>query len=60
MRFTITVHVEIERESGKFAGREEMLDQIIDAIESANPDTLDGENEGVYNVVEWSPEEASK
>jgi hypothetical protein len=53
MRFEYKVTVEVERETGKFATRDEIDDQIREALESANPDQFDGENGGVYNVIEW-------
>jgi hypothetical protein len=53
MHFTITVEVDIQRIQGKFASKDEMEAQIIDAIESANPDSLTGDNEGEYEVTNW-------
>ena len=57
MQFTIMVNIEVEREEGKFATRDELLDQIIEAIESADPGSLDGDNGGVYSVTQWEAEE---
>lgn len=57
MRFTFTVEVEVERTQGKFSTREDLGGQIIEAIESANPDTLYGENDGEYEVTDWTVEE---
>jgi hypothetical protein len=57
-RFTLTV--ETERESGKFASRDEILDAIREAIEGANPDQLDGlgaDGASVYNITDWSLDE---
>lgn len=53
MRFTFTVEVELERSQGKFATRDEMQDQIIEALEGADPGSLTGDNEGEYDVVSW-------
>lgn len=53
MRFRFEIDVEIERITGKFATRDEMAEQIEEAIASANPDSLTGENEGEYEVVLW-------
>jgi hypothetical protein len=57
MEFDFTVHVSIEREEGKFASRDEMAEQISDALESADPGSLDGEAGGSYSVVEWNVDE---
>lgn len=57
MRFEITVTVEAERTEGKFAARDDLLTQIIEAIESADPGTLEGENGGQYETVEWMVDE---
>jgi hypothetical protein len=53
MRFSFVVEVEIERLEGKFASRDEMESQLQEAIESANPDSLTGDNEGEYEVTTW-------
>lgn len=53
--FTFTVNVTLERESGKFMSREEMGDQLREAIESADPGSVDGGPDGdsVYQTIEW-------
>ena len=56
MRIQIMVTVELERETGKFASKDEMAEQLIEEIEGADPGSLTGENEGEYNVVEWTVE----
>lgn len=56
LRFTVTV--ELSRESGKFASKDEFIEQIIAEIEGVDPGTLEGENEGVYNVDLWEVEQA--
>ena len=57
MRFVFTVTVQIEREEGKFMSRDEASDQLVEALSSADPGQVDGENGGVYSVVEWEVEE---
>jgi hypothetical protein len=57
MRFTFTVEVEISRQQGKFATRDEMADQIREAIEGADPQSLQGESDGEYNVDSWDVQE---
>lgn len=36
-RFRFVVEVELERTEGKFAGRDELSEQLFDAIDSSNP-----------------------
>jgi hypothetical protein len=57
MRFTFTVDVEVERTEGKFASRDELAQQVSDALESADPGTLYGDNDGIYETTDWSVEE---
>lgn len=59
--FTLTVHVELVRESGKFASRDEMFDAIRDTLEGADPGSIDGigaDGESYYNVESWEVDEA--
>lgn len=56
MRFTFEVTVEIERQQGKFAGRDEMEEQIKTEIEDVNPGSLEGDNGGEYEVTQWDVE----
>jgi len=53
MRFTFTVEVEVERNEGKFASRDEVGDLLIEEIESADPSFLSCEDGGEYEVVAW-------
>lgn len=60
-RFTFTVSVELSRESGKFAGRDEMAEALRDAIESADPGSVDGigaDGDSTYNVDDWTVDES--
>lgn len=59
MRFVIQVEVEVERVEGKFAGRDEILTQILEAIESADPGTYEGDNGGQYETSSWDVSDAS-
>lgn len=59
LRFTVTV--ELERESGKFASRDEMAEQIRDELEGVDPGELSGlgaDGESVYRVESWEVEDA--
>lgn len=59
MRFTFTVHVEVERESGKFAGRDEIAEQIRDAISDADPGEIGdvgADGDSSYSVTAWEVE----
>jgi hypothetical protein len=53
MQFTFTVNVTAERTEGKFASRDDIAEQIMSEIESADPGTVDGENGGIYEITEW-------
>lgn len=53
MRFRFVVEVDVERTEGKFASREELAQQIQDAIEAADPNNLEGDNGGQYDVTDW-------
>jgi hypothetical protein len=59
MDFTVTVNVSVERTEGKFATKEELREQIMEAIEAADPQTLEGENGGQYSITTWDVEETS-
>jgi hypothetical protein len=56
MILTFQVSVEVERESGKFISRADIVDEISNAIEDANPNEIEIE-ESTYNVVSWDIEE---
>lgn len=55
MRFRFEVEVEVEREQGKFMSRDECAEQLREAIEGADPGSVDGGADGdsTYSVVEW-------
>lgn len=57
MRFVFEVSVEVARSEGKFAGREEISDQILEALEGADPGSYDGEAGGMYETTDWSVSE---
>ncbi|WP_047523900.1 hypothetical protein [Microbacterium sp. ZOR0019] len=60
-RFTFTVTVELEREEGKFAARDEMADQLREWLEGADEGTVSGigaDGESSYAVTSWEVEEA--
>jgi hypothetical protein len=62
VRYRIVVEVEVERESGKFAPRDEVHDAIVSAILDADPGSIDGvgaDGDSVYNVTEWNAGEES-
>jgi ABC-type phosphate/phosphonate transport system permease subunit len=65
VRFTYLVEVEVERTEGKFASREEVEEQITDALESADPGSVDGigaDGDSSYEVISWDvqPQEQPK
>lgn len=54
VRFVFQVAVEIERTEGKFATRDEISSEIVEALEGADIGTFVGENDGQYEVTDWS------
>jgi len=59
MHFRFTVDVELERDEGKFASRDDLSEQLVEALEGADPGTLEGENGGQYSVMELTVEEVA-
>lgn len=53
MQFTFEVTITVERTEGKFASREELAEQIMSELESAEPMSLTGDNGGEYEVTEF-------
>lgn len=60
MQFTFQVSVEAERSQGKFASKDELAEQIQQAIDDANPQSLTGDNGGEYDIVTWEVEDITK
>lgn len=54
-KFKFTVSVELEREQGKFMSRDEMEEQLLEALESADPGEINGGADGdsAYSVIDW-------
>ena len=57
MRFVFQVEVEVERTEGKFASRDEISEQITDALEAADYGQWEGDNGGQYETTDWSVSE---
>ena len=60
-RFVFTLTVELTRTEGKFAGRDEMADALIEEIEGNAPTELYGlgaDGESAYEVTDFMIEEA--
>lgn len=57
MRFTLIVDVEIEHEAGKFATRDEIGEQLEQAVADAEPGELEGDEGGQYVVTTWEVRE---
>lgn len=51
MHFVFTVEVEIERDEGVFASREELEAQVQEALEGADPGSISGDEGGQYSVT---------
>jgi hypothetical protein len=55
-RFKFVVEVELERSEGRFVSRDDMAQELLDAIESADPGSVDVD-ESSYEVTDWSVSE---
>lgn len=56
MKFTFTIEVEVERESGKFASRDDVEEALRTELEGADPGQVDGvgsDGDSVYTVASW-------
>ena len=53
MRFVFTVEVQADRDEGKFASKDELADQLIEAIEQADPGQIEGDEGGQYSISDW-------
>jgi hypothetical protein len=60
MIFRFVVDVEVEKESGKFASRDEIAEKLIEAITDADPQQIDTDNDALYNTTNWDVQEDSK
>lgn len=56
MEFRFVVTVNIERVQGKFASRDEMEERLVEAIDGADPGSLEGDDGGEYEVADWNVE----
>lgn len=57
MNFRLVIEVEAERIEGKFAGRDELVEQLIEEVEGSQPSELQGDAEGIYEVTDFSVSE---
>jgi hypothetical protein len=53
MIFRFNVSVEVERSQGKFASRDEIGELVLEALEQANPEQIEGENGGQFDITMW-------
>ncbi len=60
MEIEFRVIAQVERTEGKFASRDELSEQIAEALESADPSSLSGDNGGEYEVTDWVVEPVHK
>lgn len=51
VRFTVTA--ELSKVSGKFTSKDELAGDIQDALEGADPGSIDPTGEGEYEVTGW-------
>lgn len=52
MQITFVVTAEVEKQAGKFVSRDEISDEIVTAIDDANPLEIEID-ESVYEIVAW-------
>jgi hypothetical protein len=57
MRFMFMVEAETDRIEGKFASRDEIGGQISEAIESADPGSIDTDEGAQYETTSWEVSE---
>lgn len=60
MNFIFTVTVTVEREEGKFASREELEAALVEALDDADPSSIETNNDATYNTTEWTVEAAER
>lgn len=58
--FSFTVNIEVERECGKFMSRDEVAEQLQEALDGADPGSVEGGPDGdsVMNVINWEVAES--
>lgn len=59
--FSFTITAIVERESGKFASRDEIADEIINELEGADPGYVSGigaDGDSEYTIIDWTVEES--
>lgn len=57
MQIVIVVRVEVERDEGKFASREEIEQALLEEIEQADPGSIDSlDSGGVYSTTAFDCE----
>lgn len=60
MRFVFEVEVEVERDEGLFASREEIGEAIEEELRIADPGIFEGEEGGQYSTVAWEVSEQQR
>lgn len=60
MNLRFVVEVEVERESGKFASKDDVREEITQWLEDANQGEISGigsDSDSIYNVTDWTVSE---
>ena len=55
--FKFLVTVQVDRETGKFASRDELAEKLREAIESADPSMISCDEGGEYTVNDFDVED---
>ena len=56
MNFSFIVNASVERSEGKFATKDELEEQLVSALEDADPGSVEGDSGGQYEVISWEVE----
>lgn len=57
MEIVLTVKVQVERVQGKFLSRSDIAEDLVEAINGANPDSV-YIDESEYEITDWVAEQA--
>jgi len=53
MNFEFKITATLDHVSGQFAGKDQFEDEILEALEAADPQQLTGDGGGEYEMTEW-------
>lgn len=56
MDIVVVLQVEVERDEGKFASREELEDKVLEEVTGADPSTISTDEDATYSTTNWEAE----